>query len=556
MTSMFGGAASALSKAQDAADKAQDQAKSAAASAMPSMPGVGGVERADIEEARNMLKTAETSIKSKLEASLPTIAIKLPELKSLPGDVPAAPAAGDRPSPAPAGATASEMAPLMDNVPAMPKVSAAEDIMDVITPLVSSAAGIAVAAGGVVACGGEPSPAQLYGTAVVTTFLNVMGTGRMWDKKAMRLQEVFMGVIKNTKKKIGVFLEPVDDLLCKPIGMLVAEIDEIGKDDPLKKVMDFAKKMEKTTGKDVPDKEDFKKPLNGIPEQVEEKVKEVKQMIYDKIDDMVPDVFEVYPKFRRTFVLYPMAVFFLLQLIVSILSIPAPATSGRLLTEMRMDSGTLPMMHDAHMPIIVDTGSLGNTAFMVRRMADDATNAEASVDAETKKEVDEYVDSMLDPTSGAAALAEDESKDVTKEEVATDAEASVDPETKKEVDEYVDSMLDPTAEGEETTELPAEESLAQLIMKYINPQLMQLVASFMAVVTAVIATAKPQVLKAINKAIKMMEKKVNTTANNQMKELIDKVFGTIFKELKEKADDFFGRMIDLLEALLKIPFIK
>lgn len=506
---------------------------------MPKMSIPGCPSKQDIADAKKELTEIQSDLNAKLTMELPKVNIKIPRLEALPGEV----------SAPEASLAASEAVPLVDSVellapdiPPIPQVPTGQALLDSALPYVSAAIGVAIGTASAVVSKGNPSYVQLMGTALASTVVVTLGSAKSWDGKAMQVQTAAMVVVGNAKKKIGTVLDQVDDILCKPISGIEKQIDSIGKEDPLKKVLTAGKTFEKTTGKNVPDPQDFKKPLDGIPQTLEKKVGEVKRMINEKIDDYVPDVVEKPSLFRMLVVVLPMIVLLLLNTAAAFATMPTPAAPApannnaarRLFLDVR------PIMFEEevqHVHAVSQYDTL--TKDTVQRRLGDKDESKGARE-EKKEEKGENAGDEKGENADDGKVRKEE-----KGENADDGDARKSaPDHRPEEAEF---------RVEELSMRAADDDMLAKVMPLIRPQLTQAVITIVAAILGMILTAKPFLLKQLNGAIALLEGKVNKKIEEEMKEMVDRVFGATFKELQDKSAEFFPKMIDLLESLEKVP---
>lgn len=381
-----------------------------------------------------------------------------------------------------------------------------------------------------------------------------------------------MAVVGNAKKKIGSVLDQVDDILCKPISGIEKQIDSMGKADPLKKVLTAGKTFEKTTGKNVPDPQDFKKPLEGIPQTLEKKVGEVKKIINEKINDYVPDVVEKPSLFRMFVVVLPMVVLLILNTAAAFATMPTPAAPApkniNAARRLFLDARSVMLEDEVQYVHAVSQHDTLAKDMVQRRLGDKDERKGAR--KEKKEEKGDNADhENEDNADDGEVLKEEKREKKEKAENADDetGENADDGEVRKE--EKRKNATDGDARksspdhrpeeaelsGEEASIQTADDDMRAKVMLLIRPQLTQAVITIVAAIIAMILTAKPFLLQQLNGAIAMLEGKVNKKIEEEMKEMVDKVFGTTFKDLQDKSAEFFPKMIDMLESLEKVPGI-
>jgi len=505
---MFGALSDAAATASATASGAVASAQGAVGGALGGLMA-GDITKKDLSEAKEKLTKTQTELKEKLQVRAKKVAIELPKMDEAPAATPS-PAAPAGPGYAPVGG--------VDEIQARTEAMGAglaQKAIPYATSAISIAMAVVVARGKAMQKMAMQAQAQAAGrrlaemnpedfsvdppfpewvpmaVVVVTVLLNTAGIYFFWNTAAMNVHGMGEGAIQKAKDKIGDVMGQLDDKLALPVKKIEAQIDEVGKDPQNKKVFSAGKKFESATGTDVPDPEDLKKPLNGIPKMLEDKCEEVKKLIYERIGDMIPDVIEKKGTFWLCFILIPVAVYILAQVVMSVMNMPPDDTAEAEPAATRLLS------------------SVGSDAFMFARSLAETASGQSKVDNNSTKS-----DSSADSDLSAAK-----------------------------------SAMDAANQGMFSPEMMA------LMWPYMKPVVMSCGMTILFAFIGWLFTQRPVIMKALNYFIGMMEGKVNGRINSEMSEMLEKIFGGTFDELNDKVDDFFPRVIDLIGKLQGIPGI-
>jgi len=479
---------------------------------VPSLPSApkadgGGSELDDaikqVDELSGMLEGSEKAIYDMLNAAIPKVHIKLPQLSpAMFGGAPPADASGEKApllgaasdSAAKAGAAAGSAEKAGKKKAAEMKAkaaAAAQKAEDARAEMEEQAkAAMAGESGLVKKFAGQgiwgslslltsaglayADPGPFKGPMIaglVAAFINFLGFAMMWQGKCNSIFELIGGVFGKMTAKVVEVIDTVDEMIGGPLADLENAIDDMLEEQ--KPVLDNMAKFEtgiKGIDKEfnLPDPADLKKPLDGCDAMIDEFVGKAKKEVPEKLNESVQSTFvgriaTDKSTFDRTVVYLPLALILLVNLSLAALQV--------------------------------------------------------------------YITFQPKP--------EDEEKESKGSESAAR--------------QLRGNSSEPSFRGSRPHPFDLKANIAAFnmddLMPYVQPALVQILLAVLQAMFALMLTRGPRICKMLNGAILSLQEKLNERVNLRIKGAVDKVFDVAFTEVKAKSDSFFPKMKNATKVL-------